>query len=58
MLNLKRNYLAFEVTSKRKKEILSESQVKRGYRVVHGSKELLEKLGRNDPCSCESGRLF
>lgn len=58
MLNLKRNYLAFEVTSKRKKEILSESQVKRGYRVVHGSKELLEKLGRNDPCPCESGRLF
>jgi uncharacterized protein YecA (UPF0149 family) len=30
----------------------------RGERVVHGEKELLEKLGRNDPCPCGSGRLF
>jgi hypothetical protein len=32
--------------------------VKRGHRVVHGEKELLEKLGRNDPCPCGSGRSF
>ncbi|WP_374685061.1 SEC-C metal-binding domain-containing protein [Rhizobacter sp. J219] len=23
-----------------------------------GQKELIEKLGRNDPCPCQSGRLF
>jgi hypothetical protein len=49
---------AFEVTSKRKKGYPSETKVKRGYRIVHGEKELLEKLGRNDPCPCGSGRLF
>jgi hypothetical protein len=38
--------------------ILSETHVKRGRRVVHGDKELAEKLGRNDPCPCGSGRLF
>jgi uncharacterized protein YecA (UPF0149 family) len=27
-------------------------------RVVHGDKELAEKLGRNDLCPCGSGRLF
>jgi uncharacterized protein YchJ len=32
--------------------------VKRGDRVVHGDKELIEKLGRNDPCPCGSGRCF
>jgi hypothetical protein len=32
--------------------------VKRGERVVHGDKELLEKLGRNDLCPCGSGRRF
>jgi uncharacterized protein YecA (UPF0149 family) len=32
--------------------------VKRGYRVVHGDKELIEKLGRNDLCPCGSGRRF
>jgi hypothetical protein len=32
--------------------------VKRGDRVVHGDKELIEKLGRNDPCPCGSGRRF
>jgi hypothetical protein len=26
--------------------------------VVHGDKELIEKLGRNDPCPCGSGRRF
>jgi len=25
---------------------------------VHGEKELVEKLGRNDPCPCGSGRKF
>lgn len=28
------------------------------FRVVHGDKELIEKLGRNDPCPCGSGRRF
>lgn len=26
--------------------------------MVHGNKELLEKLGRNDLCPCDSGRRF
>ncbi|WP_158747892.1 SEC-C metal-binding domain-containing protein [Acidisphaera sp. L21] len=25
---------------------------------VHGDKELIERLGRNDPCVCGSGRRF
>jgi len=49
---------AFEVTSKRRKGFLSETRVKRGVRIVHGDKELVEKLGRNDPCPCGSARLF
>ena len=32
--------------------------MKRGDRMVHGDKELIEKLGRNDPCPCGSGRRF
>jgi hypothetical protein len=32
--------------------------VERGRRVVHGNKELIEKLGRRDPCPCGSGRAF
>jgi hypothetical protein len=33
--------------------------VKRGLRFVRGGeKELVEKLGRNDPCPCGSGRRF
>ena len=48
----------FEITSKRRKGFPSETQVKRGFRVVHGNKELQEKLGRNDPCPCGSGRSF
>jgi len=48
----------FEITSKRRKGFPSETHVKRGQRVVHGDKELLEKLGRNDLCPCNSGRLF
>ena len=48
----------FEITSKRRKSFPSETQVKRGVRVVHGDKELSEKLGRNDLCPCGSGRRF
>jgi hypothetical protein len=48
----------FEPTSKRKKGYPSETQVKRGHRLVHGNKDLSEKLGRNDPCPCGSGRRF
>ncbi len=36
----------------------SETQVKRGERVVHGDKLLEEKLGRNDLCPCGSGQRF
>jgi len=48
----------FEITSKRRKGFPSETRVKRGVRVVHGNKELSEKLGRNDLCPCGSGRRF
>jgi uncharacterized protein YecA (UPF0149 family) len=50
--------IAFEVSSKRRKGFPSETHVKRGDRVVGGTKELFEKLGRNDPCPCGSGRRF
>jgi uncharacterized protein YecA (UPF0149 family) len=50
--------LKFEITSKRRKGYPSENQVKRGHRIVHGTKELREKLGRNDLCPCGSGRSF
>jgi uncharacterized protein YecA (UPF0149 family) len=46
------------VTSKRRKGFPSETGVKRGDRIVRGTKELREKLGRNDPCPCGSARLF
>ena len=48
----------FEITSKRRKGFPSETRVKRGDRVVHGEKELTEKLGRNDLCPCGSTRRF
>jgi len=32
--------------------------VKRGDRILRGGKELLEKLGRADPCPCGSGKSF
>jgi uncharacterized protein YecA (UPF0149 family) len=48
----------FEITSKRRRGYPSEIQVKRGVRIVHGYKELREKLGRKDPCPCGSGRSF
>jgi hypothetical protein len=50
--------IAFEVRSKRRKGFPSETHVKRGNRVVGGTKELIEKLGRDDPCPCGSGRRF
>lgn len=51
---------AFEVSSKRRRGFPSETQVKRGERIVGGTKELIEKLGRNDlcVCVCGSGRRF
>ena len=48
----------FEITSKRRKGFPSETQVKKGPRIVHGDKELREKLGRNDLCPCGSGNRF
>ena len=48
----------FEITGKRRKGFPSETQVKRGVRIVHGNKELIEKLGRNDLCPCGSGCSF
>jgi hypothetical protein len=49
---------AFEITSKRRKGFPSETRVKRGDRIVRGTKELVEKLGRNDPCPCGSASSF
>lgn len=48
----------FEITSKRRQGFPSETRVKRGVQIVHGNKELMEKLGRNDPCPCGSSRSF
>jgi uncharacterized protein YecA (UPF0149 family) len=48
----------FERTSKRRKGYPSETRVMKGQRVVHGNKELVEKLGRNDLCPCGSSRKF
>ena len=53
-----RNYIAFEYSSKRRKGFPSETHVKRGQRIIHGEKELIEKLGRNDLCPCDSGHRF
>jgi uncharacterized protein YecA (UPF0149 family) len=47
-----------ETSSKRRKGFPSETNVKRGFRTVRGDKELVEKLGRKDPCPCGSGRSF
>jgi uncharacterized protein YecA (UPF0149 family) len=44
--------------SKRRRGFPSETIVGRGERIVHGGKELLEKLGDNDLCPCGSGRRF
>ena len=48
----------FEVMSKRRKGFPSESHVKRGRRIVHGNKEFVEKLGRDDLCPCGSNKCF
>jgi hypothetical protein len=56
--NISTNSTAFEPSSKRRKGYPSETKVKKGHRVVHGEKELVEKLGRNDLCPCGSGRRF
>jgi hypothetical protein len=45
--------------SKRRRGFPSEQQVKRGDRGLRGGeKELLERLGKDDPCLCGSGRRF
>jgi uncharacterized protein YecA (UPF0149 family) len=44
--------------SRRRKGFPSETHVKRGVRIVHGHKELSEKLGRNDLCPCGSRKQF
>jgi uncharacterized protein YecA (UPF0149 family) len=49
---------SFEITSKRRKAFPSETRVGKGERIVHGQKELREKLGRNDLCPCGSGHRF
>ncbi|MEH1775125.1 SEC-C metal-binding domain-containing protein [Nostoc sp.] len=49
---------AFEPSSKRRRGYPSEKAVKRGNHLVHGDKELQEKLGNNDLCLCGSGRSF
>jgi len=48
----------FEITSKRRKGFPSETRVGKGVRIVHGNKELSEKLGRNDLCPCGSRLRF
>jgi uncharacterized protein YecA (UPF0149 family) len=55
---LQRTTVFFETTSKRRKGYPSETQVKRGIRIVHGDTLLEEKLGRNDPCPCGSSKRF
>jgi len=42
--------------SKRRKGFPSETQVKRGVRIVGDDKLLEEKLGRNDLCPCGSNK--
>ena len=49
---------AFEQMSKRRRGYPSESAVKRGMRMVHGDKDLYEKLGKEDLCPCGSGYRF
>jgi uncharacterized protein YecA (UPF0149 family) len=44
--------------SKRRKGSPSETQVKQGVRVVHGDKELVERVGGNDLCPCGPGKRF
>jgi uncharacterized protein YecA (UPF0149 family) len=45
--------------SKRRRGFPSETRAKRGLRTIKGGEvELLEKLGRNDPCPCGSMKSF
>ena len=55
---LQRTVVFFETMSKRRKGFPSETQVKRGVRIVGDGKLLEEKLGRNDLCPCGSGKKF
>jgi len=48
----------YEHMSKRRRGFPSETCVKQGEQIVHGDKLLEEKLGRNDPCPCGSGKRF
>lgn len=52
---ISRNSTPFERSSKRRRGYPSETRVKRGFRVVHSEKELIEKLGRNDLCPKDCG---
>ena len=52
------NWIPFETMSKRRYGFPSETKVKRGVRIVHGDKELVEKVGRDDLCPCGSGKRF
>ncbi|MFN7931184.1 MAG: SEC-C metal-binding domain-containing protein [Blastocatellia bacterium] len=56
LLSTKRPF--YQPSSKRRRGFPSETRVKRGHRFVHGNKELIEKLGRNDLCPCGSQRRF
>ncbi|MEH6458236.1 MAG: hypothetical protein V7749_18045 [Cocleimonas sp.] len=49
LLEIKSPNTAFERTSKRRRGFPSETNVKRGVRIVGENKYLSEKLGRNDP---------
>jgi uncharacterized protein YecA (UPF0149 family) len=45
--------------SKRRKGFPSEAQVKRGPRTIRdGEIELVERIGNNDLCPCDSARRF
>jgi len=48
--NMRRPRILRGMEVERRKGFPSETHVKRGDRVVGGTKELIEKLGRNDPC--------
>jgi len=54
----KHEEMNYEITSKRRKGFPSETRVKKGVQIVHGDKQLFEKLGRNDLCPCGSGQRF
>ena len=58
LVKIKTNHIPFESLSKRRRGFPSETQVKRGQRIVGVDKYLIEKLGRNDPCPCGSGHRF